>query len=306
MKGNPSWRDWITPYLRKIFSYYLSLQFMKYGFDKIFKGQFYLPEPNILFTSFGNLDKDIAFWSTMGLSHSYSFFMGLCEVIPALLLLHKKTRTLGLILSLGVLLNIVAINFSYDISVKVYSLFLLALAITALSPQLYALYSFFIQGKNTELQVEENQFIKNDSLRFGIKFFVIGMIFLEALFPYIISFNFNDDQANRPYLHGAYKIENINPPNDIKRFFIHRRGYLIFQNTKDEMSDYSLKINRQEQIFTLTNYHSENFDFNFSFSATDSILTLQKDSLILKGKMIDWKKMPALQQQFHWSIEEVK
>ncbi|MEY3198941.1 MAG: hypothetical protein RJA13_899 [Bacteroidota bacterium] len=72
-------------FIRSIATYYLAWILLKYGFDKVFKCQFYLPEPNILFTRVGDLDKDILFWSTMGSSHSYSIFMGLLEIIPGIL-----------------------------------------------------------------------------------------------------------------------------------------------------------------------------------------------------------------------------
>src|SRR5690606_16225956 len=45
-------------FCRKAVSVFLSLHLLKYGFDKIFKTQFYLPEPNILYTEMGMLDKD--------------------------------------------------------------------------------------------------------------------------------------------------------------------------------------------------------------------------------------------------------
>ena len=105
--------------------YYLAIVLMKYGFDKLFKAQFYLPEPNILYTPFGKLDKDILFWSTMGTSYSYNLFMGFMEILPGLFLLFKRTREIGLIISFGVLLNVFAINLSFDISVKLFSAFLL-------------------------------------------------------------------------------------------------------------------------------------------------------------------------------------
>ena len=64
-------------------SYYLSLQLMIYACAKIFKVQFYLPEPNTLFTPMGNISKDLLFWSTMGSSYSYTVFSGFIELVPA-------------------------------------------------------------------------------------------------------------------------------------------------------------------------------------------------------------------------------
>ena len=41
--------------------YYLALQMFIYGFNKVFKWQFYLPEPNTLFTRLGNINPDLLY-----------------------------------------------------------------------------------------------------------------------------------------------------------------------------------------------------------------------------------------------------
>lgn len=128
-----------------VLTYYLACIMLKYGLDKIFKVQFYLPEPNILYTPVGMLDKDILFWSTMGTSYSYNIFMGLMEVVPALMLFFNKTRILGLFILSGVLINVAFINFSFDISVKLYSLFLLLICFLLLVPNLKKIILFLHQ-----------------------------------------------------------------------------------------------------------------------------------------------------------------
>ena len=143
-------------YLLKILTYYLSLQLLIYGLDKVFKAQFFLPEPNTLFTPLKDLSKDILYWSTIGVSRSYSLFLGMAEVLTALLLLFKKTRLLGIIMGVGILINVVAINLSFDISVKIYSLFLLAGFIVLLTPYFGFLYQIFIQQKPAIFSVENN------------------------------------------------------------------------------------------------------------------------------------------------------
>ncbi len=315
---NQPWANKLVFASRIIFIYYISLQLMKYGFDKIFKAQFYLPEPNILYSPFGELDKDILFWSTMGVSRPYNIFMGLLEIIPACLLLFKKTRTLGLLISIPVLINIIAINFSFDISVKIYSVFLFCLTLVSISPQLNSFYHFFIQGKESKLTIEKLQLSKNKSLQFGIKIFIIGIIFSEALFPHVYAWNFNDDKQKRPYLHGAYEVEKTTSEIDsltsefppIKRFFIHRKGYLIFQNSNDEMQDYKLDIDTINKEFILTDYQLNKTTIPYDFNEQDSILSLQFshgiNKFTLKGKYLNWKNLPALQNDFHWRVEDVK
>ncbi len=303
------WKD-IAPTLfywsQLIICYYLALQWFNYGFDKVFKGQFYLPEPNILYTPFGLLDKDILFWSTMGTSYTYNLFMGAMELLAAISLLFKKTRTLGLLLSLGILANILAINFSFDISLKLYASFLLLSTITALLPSIKSLYDFFIRQRPTTLKtLEIPKQIDQHWSKTYFKTFVVLLFILEGCIPYLQRQNFNDDLAARPYLHGAYAVQtdstSINLP--LKRLFIHRHGYLVFQYEDDSMQDYRLEIDTLRRQFKLTDYEELTWLLDYTYFENERILLLENKQMQVRGKALDWKALPALERPFHWTVD---
>ena len=301
-------------YIVLIATYYFAVILMKYGFDKVFKAQFYLPEPNILYTPFGNLDKDILFWSTMGTSYSYNLFMGFMEIIPAILILFNRTRQIGLLISLGVLINVLAINLSFDISVKLFSAFLILINLYLLIPTLGILWNLFILNSVIRLKIQFNFSIPK-STKIIIKTIVICLLLLESLFPYLNSGNFNDDISKRPFLHGAYVVQEFNQNgiilntrnSPVKRLFFHRDGYLIFQNQQDEMTDYKLEINPIKNTFILTDYELNKTTISYSYSKRDCLLKLSStkygDTLLIKTKTINWQKLPALQKQFHWTVD---
>ena len=293
---------------RIVCCYYLSLQLLKYGFDKLFKAQFYLPEPNTLYTPFGQLGKDILFWTTMGTSWSFNVFMGMMELIPAIMLLFKRTRVLGLVLATSVLLPVVMINFSFGISVKLYASFLLFLSVLLLSPFITPLYGFLLQQKRVVLPADiwTIPFPLPIYLKTALKTFIIGLLFLEALYPFLQSGNFNDDLAPRPSIHGAYEVmsmvaangDTLQRPYPIKRFFIHRRDYFILQDDQDNMQDFKLSVDTMKGIFILTDYDLAKTVLLFHLEAKDSILELQypyhSQYYRLKGKSLPWKTLPAL------------
>lgn len=64
----------------------------------------------------------------MGYSRTYTIFAGAGEVIGGVLLFFRRTTTLGALILCGVLANVVALNFSYGIPVKIFSSLLLLLA----------------------------------------------------------------------------------------------------------------------------------------------------------------------------------
>ena len=307
-------REKFKKYIVLIATYYLALILLKYGFDKVFKAQFYLPEPNILYTPFGKLDKDILFWSTMGTSYSYNLFMGFSEIIPAILILFSRTRQIGLLISMGVLINVFAINLSFDISVKLFSGFLLLINLFLMIPTLKVMWNVLILKKQSGLN-ESTGLAISKSIKITLKSILIFILFTESLFPYLMNGNFNDDHSKRPFLNGAYHVKEFIEngkkltckSSPIKRIFIHRDGYLIFQNQQDEMSDCKLEINQIKNTFILTDYELNKTTMNYTFSKKDGLLvissTINGIETIIKSKAINWQKLPALQKQFHWTVD---
>lgn len=297
--------------------YYLALQLLKYGVGKIFKQQFYLPEPNTLYTSMGQVSKDLLYWSSMGTSYSYNVFAGLIEVVTALLLLFKRTRLIGLLIAFAALLHIVALNFGFDISVKLYSLFLLFLCLYLLAPYCISLYHFFWLHKNpADKPIDDNiVLLKHSFAVVFIKSLIVGLVLAEVFYPFVKTRNFNDDLATRPFLHGAYEVTQLIQGTDtlalasspVKRFFIHRNGYIIFQNPKDEMEDFKLTYEKEQQQFILQDYQLHTTRLKYSYQPKDSTLTLQYfnagKEYKLSGKALEWRKLPALQKGFHWTAD---
>lgn len=315
----PFWRTHrttITFYIRLFLTYYLALIILKYGFDKLFKTQFYLPEPNTLYTPLGMLDKDILFWSTMGTSYSYNIFMGIIEIVPALFLLFRKTRILGLCLLVGVLANIWAINFSFDISVKLFTSFLLLINIVLLAPNIPPLARFFLSNKPSSLLTQTpaiKQLPKNVN-RLLLTTLAL-LIVAETLLPAVLTQQFNDDKTPRNYLHGAYQVdtiqtltgENKGAIHQIKRVFIHRHDYLIFQFTDDSMEDYKLRIMPGKQLFELTDYEGNIQQLTYSFDHQKQHLTIHFTShqTTIQTHALPWKQLPALKPLFHWTVDGI-
>lgn len=302
-----------------LISYYLALQLFEYGFSKLFKWQFYLPEPNTLFTTMGNTYPDLMYWSTMGVSRSYTIFAGIVEIIPACLLLFKRTRLAGGVLAFFVLTNVVAINFSYDISVKILSCFLLLLSAVIIAPSFKKLLSFFlvsnisIERKNTT----EDLTIRSKRVYIPIKVGVIGYILFSTLSPYFIENNFNDDGAQRPLFHGAYDVTVFVRNNDTlppmlntlrwKRAFVHRKNYFIVQNMYDDMQDYTLVTDTIQHLFIL-NKEDEKKTLELHYQQLpDSSISLHgiinTDTIAVQLQPNDFKKLPALQKEFNWTID---
>jgi len=298
---------------RYLSAYYIALILLRYGFDKVFKHQFYLPEPNILYSGLGSLHKDTLFWSTMGISYCYSLAMGIIEIFAAILILVKRTRLLGFCLATAVLINILIINYSFDISVKTFTTFLLAVVMFYIYPYLKTLYFFFVQHKQVQLPAIQE--------RFGVAKWLgllpgIGLI-AYVLFPYILAGNLNNDKTERPPLHGAYDIQNFIIHTDTlskcdfpyKRLFVHRNNYIIFQRQDDKMIDYFFSIDPVKKILELHDYEKNKITITYTFNEKTGLLVLKFDNgehWIVESKSLNWRELPALQDEMHYTIDEIR
>jgi len=313
--SDAKWFEWFLVIVR----YYLAMQLLAYGCSKLFKWQFYLPEPNTLFTSIGSVSADLLYWSAMGTSRAYTMFLGMAEIAAACFLLFRRTYLLGACVTLAVLMNVVMVNFSFDISVKVYSLFLLSLALFLLLANAKRLSGFFFKNDPVQYAVAAPAYSYNmPRFYLPVKVIVIAFIITDALFMYVKEGNYNDDKAKRPYMHGAYNVDlfvknadTLAPlttdPYRWKRMFVHRKGYLIVQDMHDNMQDYQLdcdtvtcqlQLMSYDSVFTILNYQRLN----------DSLFTVEgfmnNDTLRMDLSKINMKKLALMGKQFHWTIDE--
>lgn len=291
---------------KTIVAFFLSLILLKYGFDKLFKQQFYLPEPNLLYTPLGELDKDILYWSTMGVSYSYNLFLGIAELIPAILLLRKKTRELGALLAVFVLMNVFVINLSFDISVKLFSFILLCLSLYLAMPLINRII-LLLQNKNTVIKDESNAETKR---QFPFRYLIISIIFFEALYPYFRSNNFNDDVATRPTLHGAYEViesdfENSGNGMRLKRIFFHRDSYFIFQNESDEFFDFQMQLDPIDKLIVLDPGKTNELILSFEFNKKTNELNLTdtESGRIIRCVKLKTEDLPLMKPLFHFSVD---
>ncbi len=137
---------WLRIYIR----FSLASTMISYGGVKIIKSQFPSPTLDRLVQPVGDLSPMGLLWIFMGSSQPYNIFTGLCEFLGGILLTARRTTLLGALLSIAVLSNIVMLNFSYDVPVKLYSMHLLAMAIFLCLPDLRRLANFLVLNRPVE------------------------------------------------------------------------------------------------------------------------------------------------------------
>lgn len=89
-------------------------------------------------------------WFFIGSSAAYTFFAGSGEVLGAALLFFRRTATLDALVIAGVMTNVVALKFCYDIPVKIGSSTLLVLAAYLVTSDLARIAKVLLFNQPTE------------------------------------------------------------------------------------------------------------------------------------------------------------
>ena len=108
-----SWLAGANTVLRNIVHYLLAVGMMLFGMSKFFNYQFQLPawvyaKPLAEIGGFGLT------WAFLGYQPWFQCLLGILELVPAVLLLLSRTRRVGAILLLPMLLNVALMNYALD------------------------------------------------------------------------------------------------------------------------------------------------------------------------------------------------
>ena len=141
--------------LRIIIRYSVAYTLLSYGISKLFIRQFPSPSGLRLLQPYGESSPMGLLWTFMGASPAYVFFSGAAETVGALLLLSRRTTTLGALVLGVVLLNVVMMNFCYDVPVKINSAHYLAMCVYLMTPDISALLRFLVLRRPAQPCIED-------------------------------------------------------------------------------------------------------------------------------------------------------
>jgi len=135
---------WLCLFIR----YYVAMVSFSYGILKLFALQMFFPNLSQLATPLGDFLPMRLSWMFIGYSAPYQVFSGVMETTVGLLLLYRRTATLGILMATAVFMNVFMLNLSYDIPVKLYSLHIVILCLFLLVNEWQRIMHFFILNKH--------------------------------------------------------------------------------------------------------------------------------------------------------------
>lgn len=133
--------------LRVILRYRLAIGVAAYGFIKLFPSQLPYPSLSLENTNYGDLSDWKIASITYGVAPSFEIFLGAVEILGALLLLHRKSASIGAAIVIGSIGNVFLSNLGYNGGETVYCLYLLAIAVVILYYDAARWHKIIMMGK---------------------------------------------------------------------------------------------------------------------------------------------------------------
>lgn len=316
---------WLTVGIR----FYVGLMLINYGLVKVFKLQFPYPGLYRLTELYGDSSPMGLAWTFLGFSTGYNLFMGIAEVL-AVLLLFRRTLALGAIITLMTTANVMAVNYFYDVPVKILSTHLVLMTLFLLLYNASDLWQFFLgNGKQLNL-IRQPQFSKR-----WIP--ITGNVVKGLLVVYTLGFGSYQamemmkqygDLAPRSKFYGLYEVDTFIMNRDTlpplitdtvrwRHLILESDTYARVRMMNDSTNGFQLSIDSiaHSMHFTHRTLPDQQLDFRYSL-VSDKMDSLVSDQLVLRGlnkqdslyiylnRVPDFRKKFRLTNRgFHWVNE---
>jgi uncharacterized membrane protein YphA (DoxX/SURF4 family) len=317
-RPNYEWlHKWFMVYLRLI----LACTMIPYGVVKLLPSQFPPPSLSKLLQTYGDSSPMGLLWTFMGTSRSYTFFGGATEVLAGILLVIPRLATLGALVCIGVMSNVLMLNLGYDVPVKLGSIHLLLMAGLVLAPDLKRVLDFFVLNRRVEPAVARplfrNQWLNWSAVALQVAFGVV-----------LLSYNFyRTDQKTKQVelgrntpLYGIWSVDEFKVDEHVggppltdqarwQRLVIDSRTDGMVEPGRGPKQHLLLHFDPLKKAFSMTSQMDPNWLAEFAYEKP------QPDLLVLTGRIggrpasatlhkEDESKFLLKSRGFHW-IQDV-
>ena len=307
----PTLYRWLNLYVR----FSLGTAMIGYGAFKVISSQFPAPTLDRLMQSYGESSPMGLLWTFMGASEAYTMFVGFAEMISGILLFPRKTTTFGALMSIGVLSNVVALNFSYDVPVKLYSSHLLAMAIFLLLPDMRRLVNFFILNRPAECARVQPLFRRPLWHRGAL---VIASLFLVAVVGTSLYQSYDQRRlftGQRSPLYGVWEVEEFSLGQSTATASAPRWRRMIFDSprrvavqTTDVLERYGSQLDQDKRTLTLRKRDDPGWNTVLTYEqVSPDVITfagaLNGSEMTARLRRTDERKFLLTDRGFHWINE---
>jgi hypothetical protein len=309
--------------LRIYLRFTLGLVMIRYGMYKVIPSQFTVETPlHRLVQPFGEASPMGLLWTFMGSSLAYNIFTGAAETLGGLLLIARRTTLLGALVCIGVLANVVMLNFTYDVPVKLFSSHLLLAAVVLAAPDLRRLADFFAFNRGTK-PAEHPPLIARPTLGraaralwtacfLGFLLFSVYESYRQATDPLFSNF------GPKPPFYGIWNVEELVVDGEVRPPLLtdpERWRYWIFEYPEDltlyfmkGRKGYLMALDTGRKTLSLTDPKDPKLQHAFSYRQPASDLlavegTFEGRKVRARLRRADLSEFLLVSRGFHWINE---
>ena len=304
---------WLRVYLRLI----LASVLFSYGWSKVLPVQFPALGPERLSETFGEASPNGFMWAFMGYSQLYMAFAGAGEMVAGLLLCFRRTVTLGALIGIAVMSNVVAMNFAFDVGVKIHSTFWLLGLVYLAAPDAMRLANVLVLNRPAGARV-----LSLPAVRPSMQRWVVALPALLAAFFFVRegveawdAAHTRGQFAAHPPLYGLYDVEAVIRngatrslvPDDTalwSRVAIGQRNSTI-RLTSGTLGFYTASVDTSTRNVRFTSRDDPSQVFKLAYERTDTGMLVLRgrigpDSTELRLRRRDERKYRLMSHEFHW------
>lgn len=301
-------------------TYYLAYCLLLYGIIKLFYLQFIPPNLERLFQDFGQASPMRLMWTFMGASKSYTVFAGFAETLAGALLLIRRTRTLGALMAVGVMLNVFMMNMSYDIPVKLFSFQLILIGAYIAAQDWKRLYAFFILNKAVAAY-QDYPLVRSGRgkiILLAVQLLFVGYVVYNQIDGGLKGRKMYGEEREKSALYGVYNVETFThnmdtlPPllTDTIRWRRLLFDYPDFSSVvlmNEQLKRYNTEFDTLAQTIVFSERGDTINRYTFKYTLTDSLMKLngilKEDTLNIDLEYYSLDNFGLLNRGFHWVNE---
>ncbi|WP_168706570.1 DoxX family protein [Gordonia paraffinivorans] len=183
-------------------------QMLAYGFAKLIPVQMAQPPLATLLEPYGEFSPASVLWTQVGSSPVYEMILGSVEVLGGILLFCSRTAVLGALVSFAAMSQVLILNLTFDVPVKILSLQLVVFAAILLAPYARGLADLFVFGRTSRPLRMPPLFARADlNRRAGWVLVILGLwVAFGAAYESWYEYNEYGGGAPKPALYGIWSV----------------------------------------------------------------------------------------------------
>jgi hypothetical protein len=219
------------------------------------------------------------------------------------------------------LIQVFALNMSYDVPVKLLALHFMLFAIFLLAPELRRLIKFFFLERPTDAPALAPLFQKLEANRLAIRLQVAFGVYLMALnvSGAIQAWRSIGDGQPKPVFYGIWDVEQMTIDGQTRaplltdydrwrRIIFDFTTQTSFQRMDDSFADFGSSIDEKSKTITLIKGRDETWQSTLTYArpAPDQLLLdglFDNHKIHMQLKLLDRDKFNLVSRGFHWINE---